>query len=61
VLGCYILCSESLVEFDRLTVAVKGMKNNLKVKSVQLGRFEFKDIDNKSKAEVVGLGKFEFE
>jgi hypothetical protein len=52
MLGCYILCSESLFEVDRLTVGLEGINNKLKVKVVRPGKGEFKDIDNKSKVEV---------
>jgi hypothetical protein len=41
-LGCYILCSESLVEVDQLGVKVEG-------RSVRRGKVEVKVIDNKSK------------
>jgi hypothetical protein len=53
MLGCYILCSESLVEVDRLTVEVEGIDNKSKVEVVRLGKVEVEDIDNKSKVEVV--------
>jgi hypothetical protein len=56
MLGCYILCSESLVEVDRLTVEVEvttsrrsrlvdQVKSKSKVEVVRHG----KGIDNKSK------------
>jgi hypothetical protein len=45
MLGCYILCSESLVEVDRLVVKVEG-------RSVQLGKFEVEVIDNKLKRSI---------
>jgi hypothetical protein len=43
MLGCYILCSESLVEVDRLTVEVEGIDNKSKVEVVRLGKVEVKE------------------
>jgi hypothetical protein len=48
MLGCYILCSESLFEVDRLTDEVKGIKNKSKAKMVWPGKVKFEDIENKS-------------
>jgi hypothetical protein len=49
MLGCYILCSETLVEVDRLTVEVEDINSKLKVKMVREGKVKVEDIDNKSK------------
>jgi hypothetical protein len=48
MMGCYILCSEILVEADRLTVEVEGIDNKSKVEGVRPGKVEAEDIDNKS-------------
>jgi hypothetical protein len=40
LLGCYILCSESLVELDRL-------RKKIEVRSDQLVKLEFEVIDSK--------------
>jgi hypothetical protein len=42
MLGCYILCSEILVEVDQLAVKVKG-------RSVRSGQVKVEVIDKKSK------------
>ena len=47
--GCYIVCSEILVEVDRLTVEVEGINNKSKVEVVQPSKFKVEDINNKSK------------
>jgi len=60
MLGHYILCSESLVEVDLLTVEVKGIDNKSKVEVVRLGEFQVEGIDKKSKVEVVRLSKVKF-
>jgi hypothetical protein len=54
MLGCYIICSASLVEVDRLTVEVEGIDKQSKVEVVRLGKFEVKveDIENKSKRSI---------
>jgi hypothetical protein len=56
MLGCYILCSESLVEVNRLTkVEVDRNKSKVEVDRQQVegrgsrpGKVEVKDIDDKS-------------
>jgi hypothetical protein len=49
MLGCYILCSETLVEVDRLTVEVEDIDSKSKVKVFREVKVEVEDIDNKSK------------
>jgi hypothetical protein len=49
LLGCYILCGESLVEVNRLTIEFKGIDIKSKVEVVRLGKVEVKDINNNSK------------
>jgi hypothetical protein len=50
MLGCYILCSESLVEVNRLTVEVKVDRQQVKVEVSRR-------VKSKSKVEVVRHGK----
>jgi len=45
--GCYILCSESLVEVDRLGVKVEGWSD-------RPGNLKLKVIDNKSRGQFIG-------
>jgi hypothetical protein len=49
MLGCYILCSEILVEVDRLIVEVEEINSKSKVEVVQLGKVKVEDIKNKLK------------
>jgi hypothetical protein len=57
MLGCYILCSEILVEVDRLMIEGRGGSTTVKVKvdrkqvegqGSRLRKFKDKDIDDKS-------------
>jgi hypothetical protein len=55
MLGCYILCSESLVEVNRLMVEVEVDRGKVEVDRQQVegrgsrpGKVEVEDIDDKS-------------
>jgi hypothetical protein len=48
MLGCYILCSESLVGVNQLTIEVEVDWQQVKGLGSQPGKFEVEDIDKKS-------------
>jgi hypothetical protein len=48
MLGCYILCNESLVEVNRVKVEVEVDRKNVEDRWSQSGKFEVEDINNKS-------------
>jgi hypothetical protein len=48
LLGCYILCSEILVEVNRLTVEVEVDRQQVEGRGSRPGKVEVEDIDDKS-------------
>jgi hypothetical protein len=56
MLGCYILCSESLVEVNQLMVEVEVYQQQVEGRGSRPGKVEVEDIDGKSTARVQSVG-----
>jgi hypothetical protein len=57
MLGCYILCSESLIEVNQLTVEVEVDRQQVEGQGSRPGKVEVEDINDKSTEKRLKCGR----